>query len=182
MTTPDRLADALHGHGLRDPSQAAEAADFVALLADAQDPFVRARLAGHFTASAFVVDMSGRRTLLMHHAKLGRWLQPGGHADGDRDLAAVALKEAEEETGLPGLVLEGGIFDLDRHRIPARGEVPEHWHYDVRFVVRAAGGDAFVANAESLALAWRDIAEVAGDDAVDTSVRRMARKWLARAG
>ena len=176
------LADAIGAHARAQPADAALAAGFLALLADAGgvDPFLRDRLDGHFTASAFVVDASGTRTLLMHHRKLDRWLQPGGHADGDDDLAAVALREAMEETGLDGLVQEGGIFDLDRHRIPARGEVPAHWHFDVRYVVRAAGGDAFTANHESLALAWRDIADVAGDDAIDGSVRRMARRWLAR--
>ena len=72
--------------------------------------------------------------------KLQRWLQLGGHADGDRDLARVALKEAEEESGLSGLVLEDpAIFDLDKHWIPERKDVPGHWHYDVRFVIRALG-------------------------------------------
>ena len=135
---------------------------------------------GHFTGSAWLVSADGRRALLMHHRKLDRWLQPGGHADGDGDLAAVALREAEEETGLVGLGVEPEIFDLDRHRIPARGQEPEHWHYDVRFVVRAGASEAFVLSAEAKALAWREVAEVAADTHVDASVRRMALKWLQR--
>lgn len=164
-----------------DPAQGALAQDFIALLDDAADPFVRARLAGHFTGSAWLVSADGQRALLMHHRKLERWLQPGGHADGERDLAAVALKEAGEESGLEQLRLEDGqIFDLDRHWIPERGEVPGHWHYDVRYVVRNSGSEAFVINPESLALAWRQVADIANDPASDASLARMARRWLGR--
>jgi 8-oxo-dGTP pyrophosphatase MutT (NUDIX family) len=117
--------------------------------------------------------------LLTHHRKLGLWLQLGGHADGDSDLARVALKEAEEESGLRDLALAPGIFDLDRHWIPQHREVPPHWHYDVRFVVRAYGDEeAFVVSDESHDLAWRDIAALADDPDADASVRRMARKWM----
>jgi 8-oxo-dGTP pyrophosphatase MutT (NUDIX family) len=135
---------------------------------------------GHFTGSAWLVSADGERALLLHHRKLGIWVQPGGHADGDGNLAAVALREAGEETGLPGLRIEGGIFDLDRHPIPARGTDPEHFHYDVRFVVRAGESEDFVVNEESHALAWRTMREIAGDAHADDSVRRMAAKWLER--
>jgi len=140
--------------------------------------FERSHTVGHFTGSAWLVSADGERVLLMHHRKLDRWLQPGGHADGDSDLARVALREAEEETGVTGLRVEGGIFDLDRHRIPARGSEPEHWHYDVRYVVRAGADERFVINHESRALAWRNVTDVAADDSLDPSLRRMARKWL----
>src|SRR5688572_4112798 len=83
---------------------------FVELLGDAADPFRRERLGGHFTASAWLVARDGRRVLLTHHRKLGMWLQLGGHADGERDFARVALTEAQEESGLPGLSVEAGIF------------------------------------------------------------------------
>lgn len=139
-------------------------------------------LVGHFTGSAWLVSRDGQRVLLTHHRKLQRWLQLGGHADGDRDLARVALREAQEESGLADLDVEPAIFDLDRHRIPARGDEPAHWHYDVRFVVHARGSEAFAVSAESLALAWCDIARLAGDPETDASVRRMAQKWLSRDG
>ncbi|HEY2346851.1 MAG TPA: NUDIX hydrolase [Xanthomonadaceae bacterium] len=145
------------------------------------DAFERALAIGHFTGSAWLVSADGRRVLLTHHRKLGLWLQLGGHADGDIDLARVALREAEEESGLQNLEIEPGIFDLDRHRILARGADPEHWHYDVRYVVRARGDEVFVVSDESHALAWREIAEVAADEGADASVRRMARKWVHRA-
>lgn len=176
------LARALRAYRARWPAEADTVDRFLALLREPVDPFVRARLAGHFTASAWLVDGTGARVLLTHHRKLNLWLQLGGHADGDRDLMRTALKEAEEESGLPELRIEPGIFDLDRHRIPAHGGVPGHWHYDVRYVVRAGADEAFVVSAESHALAWRDIAALANDDAADASVRRMARKWLEREG
>lgn len=173
------LAQAFADYAGRWPDEAATVARFRALLDDAADPFVRGRLAGHFTASAWLVDAGGTRTLLTHHRKLGLWLQPGGHADGDRNLARAALREAEEESGLTGLTVEPWLFDLDRHRIPEHKGVPEHWHYDVRFVVRAGDDEAYVVSDESHALAWREIIEVAADESMDASLRRMARKWLA---
>ncbi len=83
---------------------------------------------------------------------------------------------------MAGLSLEGGIFDLDRHWIPEHKGVPAHWHYDVRYVVRAGGDETYVVSDESHDLAWREIAALAEDETADASVRRMARKWLARAG
>ncbi|HEY9253775.1 MAG TPA: NUDIX hydrolase [Stenotrophomonas sp.] len=163
------------------PDEAGVAAEFLSLLEDPADPFLRERLAGHFTASAWLVSADGQRVLLTHHRKLERWLQLGGHADGDADLAQVALKEAEEESGLSGLVVEAdAIFDLDRHWIPERGGVPGHWHYDARYIVRAGASEDFVVSEESLALAWREIAALRSDPQSDESMRRMAGKWLAR--
>lgn len=162
------------------PEEAATVALFEALLGDAEDPFHRQRLAGHFTASAWLVSGDGQRVLLTHHRKLGRWLQLGGHADGERDFARVALTEAAEESGLSGLSVEPAIFDLDRHWIPAHKDVPAHWHYDVRFVVRVGGEEAYVVGDESHDLAWRETALLVQNDEADESVRRMARKWLAR--
>ena len=161
---------------LADPAEP----DVIAAHGLADNPYVRERLAGHLTASSWLVDRSGRRVLLTHHRKLGRWLQLGGHADGDVDLGRVALREAEEESGLEGLTLEGGLFDLDRHWIPVREDVPGHWHYDVRYVVRAGSREDFVVSAESLDLAWRDIEAIADDSMADASLRRMSRKWLQR--
>lgn len=175
----------LAAYAQRQPAHAALADEFSTLLDDPENPFLRERLAGHFTGSAWLVSADGERVLLTHHRKLDRWLQLGGHADGDRNLARVALKEAEEESGLSGLVLEdGALFDIDKHWIPERRDVPGHWHYDARYVVRAVGSEQYAISEESLALAWREIREVAnaaietpdGDD----SLPRMASRWLAR--
>lgn len=184
MSDPNAMSDRLHrvfaAYAARWPGEAEVADAFDALLGDPEDPFVRDRLAGHFTASAWLVDRAGERLLMTHHRKLDRWLQLGGHADGDRDLAAVALKEAEEESGLTGLVVEPEPFDLDRHWIPARGDVPGHWHYDVRYVVRATAGEAFAVSEESHALAWRPIAALFDEPGLDPSILRMAAKWRDR--
>lgn len=173
------LRPALAHYRARWPREGATVALFESLLAEGAQAFMRERLAGHFTASAWLVSGDGRRVLLTHHRKLDRWLQLGGHADGDHDLARAALREAREESGLGGLVVAPGIFDLDRHRIPEHGGVPGHWHYDVRYVVRATGGERFVVSDESHALAWRPVADLPGEPGLDASVRRMARKWLA---
>jgi len=163
-----------------------EEADAVSMFTDFLNShpatFERTHSPGHFTGSAWLVSADGARVLLMHHRKLDRWLQPGGHADGDADLARVALREAQEETGVVDLRVEGDIFDIDRHRIPARGDEAEHWHYDVRYVARAGAEDRFVINEESRALAWRSVADVAADSSLDASLRRMAHKWLVRSG
>ena len=174
------MDEALLGYAVRWPAEAATAAWFRELLADAGNPFLRERLAGHFTASSWLVDRSGERALLTHHRKLGLWLQLGGHADGQRELHLVALREAEEESGLDGLRVDEAIFDLDRHWIPEHKAVPAHWHYDVRYVVHAGDNEAYTVSEESLDLAWRRIDELAADPATDASVRRMAMKWLGR--
>jgi 8-oxo-dGTP pyrophosphatase MutT (NUDIX family) len=174
------LERALHAHRIELPQRVAEVAQFSAFLASSPDVFQRWHLPGHFTGSAWLVSADGERVLLTHHRKLGRWLQLGGHADGDPDLAQVALREAEEESGLSALQVVPSIFDIDRHRIPARGNEPEHWHYDVRFVVRAGDDEAFVVSDESHALAWRRIDEIAADTDAEASMQRMARRWLER--
>jgi 8-oxo-dGTP pyrophosphatase MutT (NUDIX family) len=163
-----------------DPDATGIAVEFARFLRSAPTVFERAHLVGHFTGSAWLVSRDGRRVLLTHHRKLNAWLQLGGHADGDADLARVALREAEEESGLTDLVVEPAIFDIDRHRIPARPGEPEHWHYDVRYVVRATRGEDFVVGDESHDLQWRRVDALVEDDTVDASVRRMARKWLQR--
>jgi 8-oxo-dGTP pyrophosphatase MutT (NUDIX family) len=177
--TAVRLRDALHGYQ-RQYADDGHVAACLAFLDEAARPFHREHAAGHFTGSAWLVNVDGSKVLLTHHRKLNRWLQLGGHADGDSDLAAVALREAHEESGLAGLRVEPEIFDVDRHWIPERKNEAGHWHYDVRYVVWAAD-EAFVVSEESLELAWVPISQLADDVGTDESLRRMARKWLARA-
>jgi 8-oxo-dGTP pyrophosphatase MutT (NUDIX family) len=173
------LADALRHFEQSDTRS--HVAAFQNFLASHADVFHRHHAPGHFTGSAWLVNAAGTHVLLTHHRKLQRWLQLGGHADGDTDLRAVALREAEEESGLCELRVEDAIFDLDAHEIPARANDPAHVHWDVRFVVHACGSEQFAVSEESLELAWVEIAALPARTDVDASVRRMAERWLQRA-
>jgi 8-oxo-dGTP pyrophosphatase MutT (NUDIX family) len=127
---------------LHSPADADEARDLTTIrrfVSGYADPFDRGIRSGHLTGSALVVTTSGRRVLLLHHRKLGRWLQPGGHASpGESRGEEVALREAREETGLAGLRLHPTAprpLDVDVHEIPARGDEPAHQHLDLRYLV-----------------------------------------------
>lgn len=138
--------------------------------------FDRALEPGHVTASAWILDPSRSQTVLLHHRKLERWLQPGGHVDGDPDVRRSALREAREESGLRTLrFITGAIYDLDVHRIPVRGSEPAHDHYDVRFALEADPREPLVRNAESHDVRWIALTNLEGY-AIDDSVRRLAAK------
>lgn len=131
----------------------------------------RATTPGHLTGSALVVNHDATKTLLMLHTKLNRWLQPGGHADGEANLARVALKEATEETGIEGLEIVDPAIDLDIHNVAKPGE-PEVLHYDVRFVVFAPEGAEPEGNHESQDIRWVGFDELDAYD-LDTGHLRM---------
>ncbi|HZY38049.1 MAG TPA: NUDIX hydrolase [Mucilaginibacter sp.] len=125
------------------------------------DCFERTLLTGHVTGSAWIVNEGFTHVLLIHHFKLNRWLQPGGHCDGDGDVLNVALKEAGEETGLTVKPVSDRIFDVDIHQIPQRGDVPAHLHYDIRFLFTADMGQSLILNQqETRDIKWVLIREV----------------------
>jgi 8-oxo-dGTP pyrophosphatase MutT (NUDIX family) len=134
---------------------------------------------GHLTGSAFVVDPSRDVCLLLFHTKLQRWLQPGGHADGDTNLARVAWREATEETGIEGLVVVAPAIDVDIHRVDPPKE-DAHLHLDVRYLVIAPPGAEAVGNHESQGFRWVGLAEF-GDYDLDEGHHRMARTGFAAA-
>jgi 8-oxo-dGTP pyrophosphatase MutT (NUDIX family) len=135
------LADALAAHRSADAAEAADLQRIREFIGRHRDPFDRRIPEGHLTGSAFVISASGDRVLLLHHRKLERWLQPGGHADpGESDGETVALREAREETGIEALALHPSAprpLDVDVHEIPARGSEPAHEHLDLRYLVLA---------------------------------------------
>lgn len=153
------LSEILRGHRPEDPEEAAHLRRILAFVAAHPDPFDRRIPEGHLTGSAFVVSPDGAQVLLLRHRTLGLWLQPGGHADpGERDGAAVALREAVEETGVPDLRLHPEAprpLDVDVHAIPARGGDPAHLHLDLRYLVLADPRHAISpATGESRTVAW----------------------------
>jgi len=170
VSAPDwSLLDAqLAAHPCADEKERADTARIRAFLAaHPQDAHVRTQLVGHLTGSAFVLDAAREKVLLLFHGRLRRWLQPGGHGEGETDIRAVALREILEETGLaaqdltaldpPGApATEARLFDVDVHRIPEstkRGE-PAHDHLDLRYAFVARAGAEARLSEESLGLAW----------------------------
>ena len=178
------LHELLHRYVPADEYEAAMKARLEAFLAAAArqggDPFGRelageAPAWGHVTGSAWVASEDYSRTLMVHHAKLGIWVQPGGHCDGEADAAAVARREAEEETGLAATLLSPEIFDIDAHTIPEYWRTPAHIHYDVRFLLRADAAQTPVVTAESHAVRWFTLEE-AEQRSGEESIARMVRK------
>ncbi|HXN34729.1 MAG TPA: NUDIX hydrolase [Opitutaceae bacterium] len=158
--------------------EAAAVRDTIAFAGAHPDCLLRSCAPGHLTGSAWVVCPDRRRTLLTHHRKLGKWLQLGGHADGEADLLAVAMREAREESGLARIVaVDTRLFDVDRHWIPERKGEPGHWHHDLRFMLVADPSEPLTVTDESRALAW---VEVAGVFALnpEESMMRMVRKTM----
>jgi 8-oxo-dGTP pyrophosphatase MutT (NUDIX family) len=138
--------------------------------------FERSLLVGHITASAWILDTTRKFTLLTHHKKLHEWFQTGGHCDGDSDVLNVALKEANEETGLKKInVVSPNIFDIDIHIIPERRGIPVHLHYDVRFLLEADMSEKLIVSSESTDLKWIPLSEVVDYNDSD-SIMRMVEK------
>ena len=171
------LEDLAHYAG-RYPSEQTEVDRFVGLLSDEPRCFERDCWRGHITGSAWVVNLAGTHALLTHHRKLQMWLQLGGHSDGNPDTRAVALREAREESGLPVRLVSEDLFDVDIHAIPARKSDPEHYHFDIRFVMQVVGSEDFVVSSESMDLAWVPL-QTLTDYTEESTMLRMRDKFLA---
>jgi 8-oxo-dGTP pyrophosphatase MutT (NUDIX family) len=140
------------------------------------DCFERSLLKGHVTGSAWIVNPERTHILLIHHVKLNKWFQPGGHCDGDADVLSVAMKEANEETGLDVTPVSREIFDIDNHTILQKGDIPKHWHYDIRFLMEAKKEQEILPNNhETISVRWIELERVAQFNATE-SILRMLRK------
>lgn len=144
----------------------------------------RTNQSGHITASAFLVNQDHSHALMLHHATLDKWLQPGGHVDdSDLDPAAAARRETFEETG--ATIADGGstsLFDIDVHAIPERRKLgtlePAHLHYDLRYLLVAAAVGITISD-ESSGFRWVEISMLASGN-VESGIARMARKLMNR--
>lgn len=152
-------------------------ARFIDFVNTNHDCFERSLLIGHITASGFIYDERTQKILLIHHKKLDKWLQPGGHCDGDKDTLGVAIKEVFEETGVMIENIGQSIFDLDIHTIPERKDIPEHEHFDVRYLFFADSTKPLVQNHETNQLMWIRIADLE-KYTTEESLLRMKRKVL----
>lgn len=157
----------------------ADKARIFELIDEHEDIAVRTCRPGHLTGSAFVVDPSRSLGLLLFHTKLQKWLQPGGHADGDTNLAHVALREAEEETGIEGLQVVAPAIDVDIHQVDPPAE-DAHLHLDVRFLVLCPAGAEPVGNHESQGFRWVTADELAAGD-YEAGLQRMGAAGFALA-
>ena len=138
-----QLLHRLRQHTPYDATERGHLAATLAFVERHTDFYQRSNAAGQITASAWVVNAARDKVLLIHHRKLRRWLQPGGHLEAtDTSVAAAALREVREETGLAGRVVGHGLYDVDVHPIPAYGPVAAHRHYDLRVLVEVDEGAA----------------------------------------
>jgi 8-oxo-dGTP pyrophosphatase MutT (NUDIX family) len=176
VSTADLATARRHIEAVDAPASAADVHAVAEFVAAHDDALLRTCAPGHLTGSAFVVDPASRRFLLLHHTKLQRWLQPGGHADGDGNLAAVALREATEETGIDGLRVVVPAIDVDVHLVEPPHE-PAHHHYDVRYLVVTPPGAIARRNHESTDERWATLDDL-DTLGCDPGVRRMAEAGL----
>ncbi|MEZ4752827.1 MAG: NUDIX hydrolase [Bdellovibrionota bacterium] len=145
------------------------------------DCFKRSLLIGHITASTWLVNSRKDSVLLLHHKKLNKWLQPGGHLDGNPDPLLEALREASEETGIKNLEpISEEIFDIDLHLIPEFETIPRHLHYDLRFLVQSHQNQLSLSN-ESNSLKWVPFSDVSIYNP-EQSILRMLDKCLSYLG
>lgn len=132
----------------------------------------------HLTASAYVAHPDGDRVLVHWHAKLGRWLQPGGHVEPGESPVSACLREVAEEIGM-AFEAPVEIFDLDVHHIPRSAKMTAHDHVDARFLFRAPTG-ALPSSPEGAEMRWLSWEELAAPAPEDTGLTRIALKVAAR--
>jgi len=178
------LAEQLRAHVPEDDEEDLDLRTIRVFVAQHASPFDRRIAQGHLTGSAVVLSAAGDRVLLLHHRKLERWLQPGGHGDpGETSGEAVALREAREETGLAGLALHPSAprpLDVDVHDIPARRDEAAHQHLDLRYLVVAPAGAELSRSVEETNdlrwFGWDELPALGLDHGL-TRLLRKAQAW-----
>ncbi|MBY3433242.1 NUDIX hydrolase [Rhizobium laguerreae] len=147
---------------LHSPDRIAEASRCLQFLDTDPNCFERSNAYGHFTGSSLIVDDEARRTLLVHHKKYGKWVQAGGHCDGIKDPFFTAWEEAYQETGLKDIrpIDPWVIADINVEPVPAYRDVPEHLHFDIRYVFRASSNAPIAVSDESNDVIWVAVADL----------------------
>lgn len=179
MSRASVLIEQLRAYTPVDALEAEHHRAIIGLLTNTHEPFSRHSFdPGHITASCFIVD--GDRLLLHRHRRLGRWLQMGGHVEGEETPQDAALREGAEESGLNDLAfLCDGVFDVDVHAIPAGKGEPDHRHFDVRFLAHTAHpGSISIDPSESDDLAWVPLdaaAALMNEEASSRVVRKIGK-------
>jgi 8-oxo-dGTP pyrophosphatase MutT (NUDIX family) len=146
------------------------------LLKNHPNPFER-DCPSHFTASAFLLNSDRSKFLLMHHRKLDKWFQPGGHCDGNENILEVSIKEAREESGINEIrAISEKIYDIDIHLIPKIHNEEEHYHYDVRFLLQTIDNDSLFKNKESKDIRWVSF-DCFDEFSINDNLKRMIKKY-----
>lgn len=161
-----------------DKKELASKIDMLQFIETYPNCFERFLEVGHITASSWLLNKDHDKVLLMHHAKLDLWCQLGGHCDGDSNTLAVALKEAQEESGIQGIEpVSCDIFDIDIHLIPENPREKAHYHYDVRYLLHVVSDEQIIQNKESKELRWVGTSRLHLPTNSE-SVVRMFDKWV----
>lgn len=172
------LLDKLQAYTPTAPEEIAYKKEILNFVINTPTCFERTHKEGHITASAWLLNNNTSKALLMHHAKLNMWVQLGGHCDGNPDTLTVALKEAQEESGIINIApLKAEIFDIDVHLIPERKQEKAHFHYDIRFLLQVTSTENYTQNSESKELRWigKNLSQLPTHE---QSIVRMFNKWL----
>ncbi len=172
------LSTMLQGYFPAAPEEKTFKQTIIRFIEENSNCFERSLEIGHITASCWLVNKDNSAALLTHHAKLNKWFQLGGHCDGNPDVLMVAIKEAQEESGIITIApLFKDIFDIDIHLIPANKNEAAHYHYDIRFLLQVTSDEQISISHESKELRWitKDRAALPADD---PSLIRMFNKWI----
>lgn len=158
-----------------EPKEVKIADQIIEFINNNTDCFHRSNTKGHITGSALLLNNTEDKALLMLHKKINKWFQLGGHADGESNILKVAIKEAQEESGILGIEsICNEIIDVDIHLIDKGTDIP-HYHFDVRFLLKVTSDENFVINRESLDLRWMNLDEVK-DLSLESSLLRLMKK------
>lgn len=173
----EHLLDTVSSYQSEYPNEISYRKRFIELIQQHENCLNRSLLIGHITCSSWIIDSNYTHVLLTHHRKLDKWLQLGGHADGDSNVLRVAQREAMEESGIKSIIpVHADIFDIDIHTIPERYNEPQHEHFDIRYAFIADMNQELVINHESKELKWVTIGMVGKLVNNSESIMRMVEK------